>query len=102
VLGLADRISRLSALGLPPVDRTTIVPELCRHFGADTFLLGPHAADYLDFDELRRQGIRPEVFVYDHPRYRQQYPGFVSHLSVLDLILNCGPQAADIVKGGSA
>ncbi|MFD7102023.1 WbqC family protein [Streptomyces celluloflavus] len=102
ILGLPRPLLRVSRLGLPPVDRQSIIRELCRALGADTFIAGPHARDYLDRERIEAQGVQVEFFHYEHPTYPQSHPGFVSHLSVLDLLMNCGPQSADVVKEGVA
>ncbi|MFJ6661204.1 WbqC family protein [Streptomyces sp. NPDC091377] len=100
--GLSTPLRRLSELGLPPVDRQTVIPALCERFGARRFLAGPHAADYLDWDLMKRHGLTVDLFHYRHPTYPQMHRGsatFVSHLSALDLLMNCGPRAADLLKG---
>ncbi|MGW8379830.1 WbqC family protein [Streptomyces sp. ODS28] len=97
-LGVSTPTWQLSDLGLPPVDRQTIIPELCREFGADTFIAGPQARDYLDREAVARDGVRVEFFSYAHPEYPQLHGGFTSHLSALDLLVNCGPGAADVLK----
>lgn len=98
-LGLPRPAARTSELGLGPFDRTSIIPLLCQKMGADTFIAGPHAADYLDWDRIRDTGHRVEIFRYRHPEYPQLHGGFHSHLSVLDLLMNCGPDSGRIVRG---
>jgi hypothetical protein len=98
-LKLDCEVTWLSDLDIGAVDRQTIIPVLCQHFGADEFVVGPHAADYLDTDALTRAGIELSVFSYDHPRYPQYRTEFVSHLSVVDLLVNHGPRSADVIRG---
>ncbi|MFE9913404.1 WbqC family protein [Streptomyces clavifer] len=93
---------RISQLELPAYDRQSIIPVLCGAFGADRFVAGPHALDYLDQVPIRDAGITVDVFDYHHPVYPQIRRGFTSHLSVLDLLMNCGPASAGLVKGGTA
>ncbi|MFJ9739182.1 WbqC family protein [Streptomyces sp. NPDC101166] len=90
-------VHRISRLGLPEFDRQTIIPLLCERFGADAFIAGPQAANYLEPAGLK--GLRIEYFHYAHPVYPQAGDRFSSHLSVLDLLMNCGPESADIVRG---
>jgi hypothetical protein len=99
-LKLDCEVSWLSELDIGAVDRQTIIPALCRHHGADEFVVGPHAVDYLDTDPITSAGIRLSVFDYDHPHYPQARPEFVSHLSVVDLLVNAGPRSADLIRGG--
>ncbi len=99
-LKLDCAVSWMSELDVGEFDRRSIVPLLSARYGADEFIVGPHAADYLDPVEVERTGVRLRVFEYDHPVYPQSRAGFVSHLSVLDLLVNCGPDSADIIRGG--
>ncbi|WP_328863210.1 WbqC family protein [Streptomyces sp. NBC_00306] len=93
-------VHRISQLDLPAFDRQTIIPLLCERFGADAFIAGPQAVNYLKTDGL--EGIRIDYFHYAHPVYPQAGNSFHSHLSVLDLLMNCGPESADIVRGTPA
>lgn len=97
-LGLPGTVARTSELTLPPFDRNTIVPMLCRRFAAEEFLVGAQAPNYLDAAMMARAGIRVPIFRYRHPEYRQNYPGFISHLSVLDLLMNCGPDSGKVMR----
>ncbi|HEV8559216.1 MAG TPA: WbqC family protein [Actinophytocola sp.] len=91
----------MSELGVTGFDRRSIIPLLCERFGARSFVVGPHAGGYLDPVGIDSAGIELRVFDYDHPRYRQSRPGFVSHLSIVDLLVNCGPGSADVIRGGA-
>jgi hypothetical protein len=56
----------------------------------------------LEIEKFDREGIRVVFQDYHHPVYPQVYPGFVSHLSVIDLILNCGEASLGILMSGSS
>ena len=71
--------------------------ELCRCLGADRYLTGDLARDYLEPERLAREGIQVEFQRYQHPKYRQQGPGFIAYLSILDLLFNEGPRSLDIL-----
>jgi hypothetical protein len=79
-------------------DPTGRLIDICRALGGDTYLAGAGAAGYMDFDRFRREGIRVIVQDFRHPVYPQLYGGFESHLSVVDLLFNCGPESADILR----
>lgn len=81
------RSSELSLTG----DRNTRLLAICRHFGADEYLSGVAAQSYLDVGLFERSGIRVLWQEFRHPVYEQQLPGFISHLSALDTLLNAGP-----------
>ncbi len=99
-LKLDCAVAWMSELDIEDFDRQSIIPLLSERYGADMFIVGPHAAGYLDAALVERVGVRLRVFDYDHPSYPQSRPGFVSHLSVLDLLVNCGPAGVDVVREG--
>lgn len=70
-----------------------LVLGLCREVGATTYLCGLGGRQYLDEKSFEEAGIRIEYRLPVLPQaYPQQYPkaGFINHLSVVDLLLNCG------------
>ncbi len=75
-------------------DRTRRLVEICRHLGADTYFSGVGARDYLEMREFEAAGIRVEFQEFTHPVYAQAVAakagGFVSHLSAVDGLFNCG------------
>jgi hypothetical protein len=99
-LGLRRRIERSSALGIGG-DRSERLINICRHFGATTYVSGDAARSYLDVPLFERTGIRVEWQQYEHPTYPQLHGDFVPFLSALDLLLNCGDEAASIAFGGT-
>jgi hypothetical protein len=99
-LGVRRRIERSSALGIGG-DRSERLINICRHFGATTYVSGDAARSYLDVPLFERNGIRVEWQQYVHPTYPQLHGDFVPFLSALDLLLNCGDEAASIAFGGT-
>jgi hypothetical protein len=80
-----------------PTDRLI---DLCRAVGGTVYLAGQGGLEYMDLARFRDSGIRLEVQAYQHPEYPQRYQPFVSHLSVLDLLFNCGPRSLEIIRSG--
>lgn len=69
--------------------------------GADQLLEGAAGRAYLDLELCRRHGIAVEFHDYRHPVYPQRPGAFVSHLSVVDLLCNVGPDSAlRALRGG--
>jgi len=92
---------RSSTLGLAG-QKTELIGELCDRFGADTYLSGVGGSrGYLEVQTLAKQGIRVQWHEYTHPIYPQQHGaiGFVPELSVIDLLLNCGPSSRALLAG---
>ena len=98
-LGIATR--RLLASSLPareePTDRLI---DLCRAVGGTEYLSGETGPEYMDLGRFAQTGLAVSAQAYQHPAYRQQYTPFVSHLSVVDLLLNCGPESLGILRSG--
>jgi len=68
--------------------------DLCRHAGADEYLSGPAAKDYIQEKSFSDVGITLKYMDYSgYPEYRQLYPPFEHGVSILDLIFNEGPNA---------
>ena len=100
LLGIERRVERASRLGLGG-ERSERLLRLCQHFGARTYLSGDAAASYLDVGLFEQHGIGVEWQRFEHPVYPQQHGAFVSHLSVVDLLFNCGPSSRRVLEGGS-
>lgn len=75
---------------------------LLRHFPTSCFYnfqTGVEAGLY-DSGQLREQGIVLMKQEYRHPTYGQT-ADFVSHLSVVDLLLREGPRSMEVIRRGS-
>ncbi len=74
--------------------------DVCRAVGGTEYLSGQTGPEYMDTARFAQEGIRIKVQRYRHPEYRQRYSPFISHLSVVDMILNCGPESLSILRSG--
>jgi hypothetical protein len=102
--GITRPIVRSSSFELRGAKTERIV-DLCQKLGATVYLTGRGGSlGYLDTDALAHAGITTLWQQFAHPTYPQRYAGlgFVSHLAFLDLLLNCGPDAASYLSRGSA
>lgn len=100
-LGIRTPIVRATALG-GTGRRSELLAELTRRVGGSVYLSGPSGREYLDPRPFERLGIEIWFHDYDHPVYPQAGSSdFVSHLSALDLIVNCGAEAQAILMSGS-
>ncbi len=92
-LGITTPLLVCSQLPAFNTERTQRLVEICRHAGADTYLSGLGARDYLDLDAFERAGLQVVFQHFEHPAYPQGAPGhgaFVSHLSAIDGLFWCG------------
>ena len=73
--------------------------DLCAQAGGRIYVSGPAARGYLDEAVFADRGISVEWFDYrGYPDYPQLWGAFEHGVSVLDLIYNCGPDAARYMK----
>ncbi len=98
-LGVRTRRSLASALPArdEPTDRLI---DLCRAVGGTEYLSGQTGPEYMDTRRFTEAGIGVQVQKYQHPEYPQRYKPFISHLSVVDMLFNCGPQSLSILRSG--
>lgn len=98
ILGIGTKITQSSEYGAAG-DRNSRLVDICRAAGASTYLTGPSAASYIDTALFQKHGIAIEWADYSGYReYRQLYSPFVHNVSVVDLILNEGENAASFLK----
>jgi len=69
-LGVEPRVERVSALGIEGGQTERLV-NICRHFGATTYLTGSAARDYLDVTLFESCGMSVEWQDFTHPIYPQ-------------------------------
>ena len=93
MLGLENtRFARSSAISAQG-SKTERLISLLQAVGADHYITGPAAQDYIDEQLFARAGIHLEYMVYEYPEYPQLYPPFDPQLSILDLLFMTGPEA---------
>jgi hypothetical protein len=90
---------RSSTLNVPGA-RSQLLLNICTHVGGSAFLGGMGGSrEYLQQDEFRaaNMGVLWQDFV--HPVYPQcGSEVFIKGLTALDLLFNCGPKSAEILR----
>lgn len=76
--------------------------DICKSVGADVYLSGQDGVKYMNLDRFKENNIRVIIQEFNHPVYPQLYQQFQSHLSVVDLLFNCGPESIKIIKAANA
>ncbi len=85
----------LKATGTP----TERLVNICREIGANIYLSGPSAKDYIDEAEFTKSSVGLEWMDYSrYGRYSQLHGPFAHGVTILDLILNEGPDAWTFLK----
>jgi hypothetical protein len=79
-------------------DKDELIFNLCKAVGAKKYISGPFGRDYLNHKVFEDSGIELVFHDYEHPTYKQAFPGFEPYMSALDLLLNYGPESLKILK----
>lgn len=74
-----------------------LILEILTKVGATRYISGPFGRNYLDPAKFKAAGIDLVFHDYVHPRYPQVFEGFQPYMSALDLLLNCGPAARQVL-----
>ena len=77
--------------------KSELVLNICRALGAEIYLSGSQGKAYIEEKSFLDAGIIIEYQNYQHPIYKQVWPGFESHMGILDLIFNHGKDSLQIL-----
>jgi hypothetical protein len=100
-LGITTSIVYASDLDVPGAATDRLV-NLIKAVGGDAYYSGAYATEvYLDARMLQDAGIRLELQHWRAPVYPQLHGEFVPDLSIMDLLMNCGPDSLEVLMGGA-
>jgi hypothetical protein len=86
----------------PRLQKTDYMIALLKSVSADDYLSGPSGKAYLEYNKFVENNISLKFFKFQHPVYKQRYPGFEPAMSAIDLLFNAGKQSSEIInKSGS-
>lgn len=75
--------------------------NICQVLGATEYLSPLGSREYIEADNpFPEAGIDLYYQHFEHPTYQQLHGDFVSHMSVIDLMLNEGPSSLEIIRSG--
>lgn len=95
LLGITTPLTRSQDYG-GQGSKTERLVGICRAAGADAYLTGPSARNYLELEKFEAQGIAVEFADYSgYKEYRQLYGPFEHNVSIVDLLLNEGDEARE-------
>jgi hypothetical protein len=92
-LGIDVKFLKSSELNLQE-RKSELIIEMCEKLNANMFVFGVLGKDYVNTVDFESRGIKAYFQEYNHPTYPQIWGDFVSHLSVVDLLFNVGPEKA--------
>lgn len=97
-LGITTRISRCEDYTLP-AGKSERLADLCAQAGGDEYVSGKAAQAYIDETAFTQRDIKLSWFTYEgYPEYSQLWGDFEHGVSILDLLFNCGDDAANYMK----
>ena len=77
--------------------KSSLVLDMCMKMKADVFIFGGEGKNYAKVEDFENAGIKVIFQEYTHPVYPQIHGEFISNMSVIDLLFNCGPKSLDIL-----
>jgi len=89
------RSSEISTHG----DKTERLISILQSLGADHYISGPSAMDYIEPVLFEQAGINLEYMQYNYPEYPQLYPPFDGQVTILDLLFMTGDNAKNYIIG---
>jgi hypothetical protein len=101
LLGLSSEVCRSSQLQAAG-RRAELIVNICREVGVSHYYTAAGSRGYIENEMWRFEdaSIEVEFQSWNHPVYPQVGPGFVSHLSAVDALMNLGSEAASKVITG--
>lgn len=88
-LGLGTQFLHASELKVSG-QKTALLLEICLAIGANTYLAGTGSKAYQEDARFEDAGITPVYSPFSQQSYPQLFGEFVSNLSVVDVLMNCG------------
>ena len=99
VFGIDTTIAYSSDLRVPGIATERLV-NLIKAVGGTAYYSGAYALEtYLDQSRLDAADIALELQQWHSTEYRQLHGPFLPDLSIVDLLLNCGPESLEILCG---
>ncbi len=96
-LGIKTKIVHTSDMDRIQGQKTSLIMNICKQRGATVYLSGELGKGYLDEYQFEQESIRLRYQKFVHPEYHQKSQTFISHLSILDLLFNVGPDSLNVI-----
>jgi hypothetical protein len=78
--------------------KTDRLIAILEKLGADHYISGPSARDYIEPQKFAAAGIQLTYMHYNYPEYPQLYPPYDPRLSILDLLFMTGREALSYIQ----
>ncbi len=77
--------------------KDNLILDHCKKLNASAVVFGSQGRNYVDIQKFNKEKKHVYFQDYRHPVYKQRFSGFLSNLSVIDLLFNCGPDSREIL-----
>ncbi len=77
--------------------KSALVLDMCLQMGARHHIFGAQGRNYAEVQAFEANDVKVAFQNFLHPVYPQLHGEFVSHLSIVDLLFNCGPRSLEIL-----
>ncbi|MFQ5582523.1 MAG: WbqC family protein [Mariprofundaceae bacterium] len=98
MLGCTAPVYLASKMDVKTDNPTQRLIDLCKEAGGNAYLSGREGYNYLDREAFSDAEVVLWFQEVEAPVYPQLHGEFISHLSVIDLLFNLGPEASGIVR----
>ena len=96
-LSISQPFQRNSSLAIESKGSQRLV-DICKALGGRKYLTIASSHKYLDEDLFQKAEIQLVYYKYEPPIYPQLWGDFIANLSVLDLLLICGPKSGGLIQ----
>jgi hypothetical protein len=94
------RFLRSSTLGIAG-QKTDRLIAILKKVGAEQYISGPSARDYIEPEKFSAAKITLEYMQYNYPEYPQLYPPYDPFVSILDLMFMNGAESINFFDKGN-
>jgi hypothetical protein len=77
---------------------TNLLVDLVKTVGGKTYISGIGGKKYMEVGIFSAADIDLRYSIFEPVKYTQKYGNFISNLSIIDLIMNKGPNSLEIIK----
>jgi hypothetical protein len=92
-LGLGQQITFFDSvdLGFNGDEKNQRLINICKKLNTDEYFSPVGSKAYLDIPRFNENNIKVSFLDFEHPEYPQTRSPFVSHMSIVDALINIGP-----------
>ena len=73
-------------------EKNELLIDICHQLGADQYMSNKGSENYVEIEKFNKEKINHIYIDYRGVTYPQVYEGFEESLSILDMLMNCGPE----------